>query len=155
MDVSIVLFSPEIPGNTGSIGRTCLALGIELILIHPLGFDLSEKSVRRAGLDYWKHIKISEFKNWQEFISDRKPQTDQLFYFTRHASKSYFDVSYKPGSYLIFGPESTGLPIEMLNENEDQSVKLPIVSDKVRSLNLASVVTAAAYECFRQIVDCR
>jgi len=150
MDLSIVLVSPEIPGNTGSIGRTCLALGIELILIHPLGFDLDEKSVRRAGLDYWKHVKLTQFQTWKEFISTRKPSSNQLHFFTKTAKTTFFDVQFPNQSYLIFGSETSGLPPELLESPEHIKLSLPMFSEHVRSLNLSNAATAVAYECLRQ-----
>ena len=138
---------PEIPGNTGSLGRTCLALGARLHLIHPLGFDLSEKAVRRAGLDYWEHVDLIEHDSYESFLENEKPE--ELFYFTVHTEKSVFEAPFKRGCYLIFGRESQGLPKEILNPKK--SYKLPIESEHIRSLNLASAATAIGYECFRKI----
>ncbi|OUR96163.1 tRNA (uridine(34)/cytosine(34)/5-carboxymethylaminomethyluridine(34)-2'-O)-methyltransferase TrmL [Halobacteriovorax marinus] len=147
----IVLYSPEIPGNTGSIGRTCVALNAELILIHPLGFDIDEKAVRRAGLDYWKHVKITEYQNFQEFLDSEKPQLETLHFFTKNAKKNLFETSFKEDCYLVFGCETKGLPQEVLSKYQDELVSLPILSENIRSLNLASVATTAAYEAIRQI----
>lgn len=145
---NIVLVHPEIPGNTGSIGRTSVALNARLHLIHPLGFDLSEKAVRRAGLDYWKHVDIHEYSCWEEFLKKNKPKS--LIYFSRFSQdKVYFDAPYIKGSYLVFGSETKGLP-ESLIEKE-KSYALPQFSEEIRSLNLSNVVTAASYECLRQI----
>lgn len=145
--LNVVLLSPEIPGNTGSIGRTCLALNIRLILIRPYGFDLSEKSVRRAGLDYWKHIKLTEYNDWKEFLESESPKN--LIALSARASTSFFEQSIKEDSYLIFGGESKGLPEEI--KNSVNSFALPIINSHIRSLNLSNTVTACCYEAFRQI----
>lgn len=138
---------PEIPGNTGSIGRTCLALGARLHLIHPLGFDLSEKSVRRAGLDYWKYVDLVEHQSFEDFLSTEKPK--DLFFFTAHAKKTFYEATFRLGGYLIFGKESEGLNPNLFES--EQAYKLPIDSPHIRSLNLASCATAVGYECLRQI----
>lgn len=147
----IVLVSPEIPGNTGSIGRTCLALNAELILIHPLGFDINEKAVRRAGLDYWKEITLTEYNSFEEFMTNEKPSHDALHLFTKKASRNIFETNIKENSYLIFGPESVGLSDEILKNHKDNCVSFPILNENIRSLNLASIVTAAGFEAVRQI----
>ncbi len=147
----IVLNAPEIPGNTGSIGRTCAALNLELILIHPLGFDISEKAVRRAGLDYWDSIKISEYQSFDEFLETEKPSLEKLFFFTKSAQRNIFETNIQEDSYLIFGSESTGLPKELLSKYPSNQISLPILNENIRSLNLASIATAASYEAIRQI----
>lgn len=150
----IVLFRPEIPGNTGSIGRTCLALGIELILIKPYGFDLSEKAVRRAGLDYWKHVKIKEYDSWDDFISHEAPTRDSLIFIENNLNnekKVFFKANYKPNSYLIFGSETKGIELNILERYQDRIFELPMFSDHIRSLNLSNAATTVAYECLRQI----
>lgn len=144
---NIVLNAPEIPGNTGSIGRTCIALNLRLILIKPYGFDLDEKAVRRAGLDYWKHVDLTEYNSWDEFIKTEKPE--DLFLFSKNGNKSYFEANYSKNSYLVFGCESKGLPEELIKEHS--SYYLPQYSEHIRSLNLASVATTVAYEALRQI----
>jgi tRNA (cytidine/uridine-2'-O-)-methyltransferase len=138
---------PEIPGNTGSLGRTCLALGARLHLIHPLGFDLSEKAVRRAGLDYWKHVDLIEHDSYEKFLESEKPK--DIFYFSVHTDKSVFQAKFKEDCYLVFGKESQGLPEEIIEE--DKTYKLPIESQHIRSLNLASAATTIGYECYRQL----
>lgn len=145
----LVLLEPEIPGNTGSIGRTCLALGARLHLIHPLGFDLNEKAVRRAGLDYWKYVDIKEHASWEDFQREENPK--ELFYFSGRASKNVFEAKFKKNAYLIFGKESKGLPEHF--KDTEKSFKLPIESSHIRSLNLASAATAVSYECYRQLLD--
>lgn len=147
---SIVLNAPEIPGNTGSIGRTCVALGVRLILIHPLAFDISEKAVRRAGLDYWKYVELTEYDNFDAFLEAEAPARDKLFFFSRFKQdRSYYDAGYSEGCYLIFGSETTGLPTPLLSQFEDRTFSLPMFSPHIRSLNLANTATAAAFEALR------
>lgn len=148
---NIVLNSPEIPGNTGSIGRTCVALNARLILIKPYGFDINEKTLRRAGLDYWKHVQLAEYDSFDDFIKGEKPEEENLFFFSKVGQKSYFDAEFKKGSYLIFGPETKGLPMELFKSYSGRFYSIPMFSDKVRSLNLASAATASAYEVVRQL----
>ncbi len=147
----IVLYSPDIPGNTGAIGRTCIALNIELVLIRPYGFDLDEKSVRRAGLDYWKHVQLTEYENWQEFMERENPAIEKLFFFSKTAQKTYYDANFNNGSYLIFGSETKGLPEHIFETYKEQMLSLPMFSEHIRSLNLANTATAVAYEALRQI----
>lgn len=146
---SIVLVHPEIPGNTGAVGRTCVALDLELILIHPLGFDLSDKRVKRSGLDYWQHIRLAEFASWEAFLEERVPRGDQMFLFEEYARSSFYEPDYPPDAYLVFGRETKGLPAAIVEAHEAQLVALPMRSDKVRSLNLANTVAAAAYQALR------
>ena len=147
----IVLLSPEIPGNTGSIGRTCLALNAELILIHPLGFDIDEKAVRRAGLDYWKDIHLTEYMSLDEFMDTEKPSLSKLHFFTKKSKNNIFETKIEEDSYLIFGCESKGLPDEILEMYAENTISFPILNEEIRSLNLASIVTAAGFEAIRQI----
>ena len=142
----IVLIKPEIPGNTGSIGRTALALNAKLHLIHPLGFDLSEKSVRRAGLDYWKHVEIQEHRSLEDYL---ECNSGPLIFFSGRAEKSYLKAPYQNGCSLIFGSESNGLDDSIKKEYSESLYKLPILSHHIRSLNLASIATAASYECLK------
>lgn len=146
---SIVLIQPEIPGNTGAAGRTCVALDMELILIHPLGFEISDKRVKRSGLDYWPHIRLVEFANWQAFLDLREPRADQLFLFEEYATRSFYEPDYPEDAYLVFGRETKGIPAEIVEAHHEQMVSLPMRSDKVRSLNLANTVAAAAYQAVR------
>lgn len=146
---SIVLYSPEIPGNTGSIGRTCVALGIELILIKPYGFDLSEKAVRRAGLDYWKHVQIKEFDSFKQFLEQENPRRDKLFFFENNVEQNYYNAGYSQDCYLIFGSETKGLPQYYYKNYKDRMFHLPMYSEHIRSLNLSNTATTVAYECLR------
>lgn len=147
--MKIVLVTPEIPWNTGAIGRTCVALNLELILIKPLGFSLDEKSVRRAGTDYWKHVTLTIYDDWQSFIDARKPARDQLSFFEEHGAQSLYEPEYDPDGYLVFGCESAGLPDGVLDGMEDRTFHLPMLSEKVRSLNLANVATAVIFQAMR------
>ena len=147
----IVLVAPEIPGNTGSIGRTAVALDLELILIKPLAFDIDEKAVRRAGLDYWKYVKLKTYESFDDFLENEKPDPSKLFLFSRFATKTIFETTITKDSYLIFGSETKGLPVEVKEKFASQLVTLPMNSEHIRSLNLANAATAAAYEALRQI----
>ena len=146
---SIVLVQPEIPGNTGAVGRTCVALDMELVLIHPLGFEISDKRVKRSGLDYWPHIRLIEFASWEAFIENRAPRSDQLYLFEEYAERSFYEPDYPEDAYLVFGRETKGIPAEIIEAHRQQLVGLPMRSDKVRSLNLANTVAAAAYQALR------
>ena len=150
-NLKIILVHPQIHWNTGAIGRTCVALGAELIIIHPCGFSFDEREVKRAGLDYWQHLQISHYDNWQEFLDERKPVADELFFFSTKAEKLYYNAEFKPDSYLIFGSETAGLPDEYHENYKENFYKLPMKSDKIRSLNLANTATAVIYEALRQV----
>lgn len=145
----VVLYAPEIPGNTGSIGRTCVALGAELILIHPLAFDISAKAVRRAGLDYWKHVKLKQYLNWEEFLTQEKPTLDQLMFFENDGNTAYYHANYPDGCYLIFGSETKGLPKNIYQSYQQQMFYMPMYSKHIRSLNLSNAATSVMYECLR------
>lgn len=145
----MVLVTPEIPYNTGAIGRSCVALGLELILIKPYGFSLDEKSVRRAGTDYWKHVDLSEYDSWADFLETRQPPRDQMYFFEEDGAQSFYAPEYRPDGYLVFGCESAGLPASVLDGMEDRMFHLPMLDTRVRSLNLANVATAAIYQAMR------
>lgn len=146
---SIVLVQPEIPGNTGAVGRTCVALDLELILIHPLGFDISDKRVKRSGLDYWPHVRLTEYASWDAFIAARAPRPDQLFLFEEFGARSFYEPEYPDDAFLVFGQETKGIPKTVIERHADRLVKLPMRSDVIRSLNLANTVAAAAYQALR------
>ena len=146
---AIVLVQPEIPGNTGAVGRTCVALDIELVLIHPLGFEISDRRLKRSGLDYWQHIRLAEFASWDAFLADRTPRADQLFLFEEFAERSFYEPDYPDDAYLVFGRETKGIAPAILEAHRDNLVALPMLSDRVRSLNLANSVAAAAYQAMR------
>lgn len=143
--------APDIPGNTGSIGRTCLALNLQLILIKPYGFDLSEKAVRRAGLDYWKYVQLKEYETFQDFLKIENPAKESLIFFSKFAKKVYFEAPYSRDCYLIFGSETQGLPASIFQNYQEQLFYLPMFSPHIRSLNLSNAATAVAYESLRQI----
>ncbi len=147
--LKLVLVTPEIPYNTGAIGRTCVALDLELILIKPYGFSLDEKAVRRAGTDYWKHVHLSEYDSWQSFLGERKPPRDSLYFFEEHGAQSVYAPDYQDDAYLVFGCESKGLPTAILDGMDDRVFKLPMRNPLVRSLNLANVATAVVYQAMR------
>lgn len=147
--LKLVLVTPEIPYNTGAIGRTCVALNLELILIKPYGFSLDEKAVRRAGTDYWKHVFLSEYDSWQHFLDERQPPRDNLYFFEEHGAQNVYAPEYQPDAFLVFGCESKGLPREILDGMDDRVINLPMLSPLVRSLNLANVATAVVYQAMR------
>lgn len=151
--MKIVLVTPEIPYNTGAIGRTCVALGLELILIKPYGFSLDEKSVRRAGTDYWKHVTLSEYDSWRHFLDARNPPRDSLYFFEEHGAQNVFEPEYQQDAFLVFGCESAGLPKSVLDGMDDRVFHLPMRSPLVRSLNLANVATAVVYQAMRTQLD--
>ena len=143
----IVLYEPEIPANTGNIGRTCVATGTPLHLIEPLGFRLTDRYVKRSGMDYWKQLKLTRYVNWQDFL-DQHPQA-RYFYATTKAGQSYTDAEYQPEDFLVFGPESRGLPEDMLRKEPGRCVRIPML-DETRSLNLSNSVAIILYEALRQ-----
>lgn len=144
---NIVLLEPEIPANTGNIGRTCVATGTRLHLIEPLGFKLDEKSLRRAGMDYWKDLDVTTYIDYQDFL-EKNPGA-KLYMATTKAEKVYSEVSYEPDAYLMFGKESAGIPEEILVEHRESCVRIPMVGD-IRSLNLGNSVAVLLYEALRQ-----
>ena len=148
MALNIVLVEPEIPQNTGNIARTCAALGAKLHLLHPLGFDISEKAVKRAGLDYWDKLEIIEYSNLQEFKD--KIKSRNMYLLSTKANKVYTDIEYHDDCYLVFGPETRGLPEEYILENFENSVRIPM-RNNIRSLNLSNSVAIVAYEAHRQL----
>lgn len=147
--MKVVLYSPDIPGNTGTIGRTCVALGIQLILIKPYGFSLDEKQLRRAGLDYWKFLDLKEYDSWEDFIAQEKPSREQLFFLTTKSKQLYFNAPYPKNCYLIFGKETKGLPEAIHQEFAERMFTMPMGSSHIRSLNLANAATAVIYEALR------
>ena len=149
--LKIILVNPQIHWNTGAIGRTCVALNIELIIIHPCGFEFDDAQIKRAGLDYWEHVQIKHFQSWAEFLAAENPLPTQLFFFSTKAEKLHYDAKFSANSYLIFGSETQGLPVEIHAQYAENMYKLPMFSDHIRSLNLANTATAVAYEALRQI----
>jgi len=148
---NIVLIEPQIPPNTGNIGRLCIATKSRFHLVKPLGFDISEKAVRRAGLDYWKHVDLTVHETYTAF-RESLPQGSQLWFFTKFAKKSLYEARFSPNDFLVFGKETTGLP-ESVHQNEsvEKLLRIPMPGDEiVRSLNLAGSVHIALYEGLRQ-----
>ena len=143
----IILHQPEIPANTGNIGRTCVATGTSLHLIEPLGFRLDAKSIKRAGMDYWEHLDVTRYVNFQEF-KDKHPDA-KIWMATTKAKHVYTDVSFGPDDYIMFGKESGGIPEEILVENEETCIRIPML-DQIRSLNLSNSVAIVLYEALRQ-----
>ncbi len=146
--MNIVLYEPEIPQNTGNIARTCVVTNCSLHLIKPLGFSISEKQVKRAGLDYWEFLDINIYENYSDFLV--KNPLGNKYYFTTKAEKTYVDVDYQENDYLIFGPESRGIPEDILVDNYEASMRIPM-GDKFRSLNLSNAVAIVTYEALRQL----
>jgi len=145
--LNIVLYQPEIPQNTGNIGRTCVAIGARLWLIRPLGFKVDDRSLKRAGMDYWQHLDWEVVDSWDE-IRRRLP-TAQVWCLTKTATRLVWEATFQRGDILLFGSESRGLPASILQELPSRNLKLPM-SDLVRSLNLASTANTVAYEAVRQ-----
>ena len=153
--LEIVLLQPEIPNNTGNIGRTAAATGAHLHVIHPIGFQMDEKARRRAGLDYWEHISCREHDSWDAYLARETPARAWLF--TAKGDKAHWDADFAPGDHLVFGKESEGVDAETMADfvarfGEESVLTLPMVSKKgVRSLNLATAVAVAVYEALRQM----
>ena len=146
---SIVLVHPEIPHNTGAVGRTCVALDMELVLIRPYGFTLSDRHLKRSGLDYWQHVRLAEYSGWGDFLAARQPREGQLFLFEDDAPRSFYEPDYPDDAILVFGSETKGLPAAIREAHRTSEVSLPMLSTHIRSLNLANTVTAAAYQALR------
>jgi tRNA (cytidine/uridine-2'-O-)-methyltransferase len=150
----VVLHEPEIPNNTGNIGRTCIATGCALHLIHPLSFDTNEKALRRAGLDYWPRLNPAEYQSWSDYLAAQtSPKAPTRWYCTTKAPRPAWDAAFKPGDHLIFGKETAGLPDSILGSaHPDNLIALPMLPGE-RSLNLATAVCAVIYEALRQSCD--
>ena len=144
----IVLVAPEIPQNTGTIGRLCVSTDAALHLVKPLGFSLEDKFLRRAGLDYWEHLAPSVYENWEEFL-ERNPGANLLFISTK-GERCFWDAAYRPGDYLVFGRESSGLPPEFYDRYRDRLYRIPMPGNFHRSLNLANAASIVLYEALRQ-----
>ena len=145
--LNIVLHEPEMPANTGNIGRTCVAAGARLHLIEPLGFSINDKMVKRAGLDYWDKLDVTVYDDFNDFC-ERNPGA-KIYMATTKAHKTYTEVSYEPDCYIMFGKESAGIPEEILVDHEDTCVRIPMIGD-IRSLNLSNSVGIVLYEALRQ-----
>ncbi len=146
-ELNIVLFEPEIPANTGNIGRTCVATGTRLHLIEPLGFQLNEKAIRRSGMDYWKDLDVTTYVNYEEFL-EKNPGA-KIYMATTKGKHVYSDVAYEPDCYIMFGKESAGIPEEILIQHPEDCVRIPMIGE-TRSLNLSNSVAIVLYEALRQ-----
>ena len=148
--INIVLYEPEMPANTGHIGRTCVITGAKLHLIEPLGFHLSEKAVKRAGLDYWQYLNVKYYDNLDDFFKKTSATGARYYYATTKAPHTYVDVEYRDNDYLLFGREDAGLPEELLYEHEERCIRIPMIKE-ARSLNLSNSVAIIVYEAMRQM----
>lgn len=145
--LNIVLHEPEIPANTGNIGRTCVATNTRLHLIEPLGFSIHEKAIKRAGLDYWKDLDVTTYLDYEDFL--QKNPGAKIYYATIKAPQTYTDVQYEEDCFIMFGKESAGIPEDILYQNQDTCVRIPMVGE-TRSLNLSNSVAIVLYEALRQ-----
>lgn len=145
--LNIVLLEPEIPANTGNIGRTCVAAGARLHLIEPMGFRISQKEVKRAGLDYWDKLDVTVYDSYEDFL-EKNPNA-KIYMATTKAKHTYTEVSYESDCYIMFGKESAGIPEEILIEHPETSIRIPMIGD-IRSLNLGNSVAIVLYEALRQ-----
>lgn len=145
--LNIVLYNPEIPQNTGNISRTCAVTGAALHIIRPTGFEISDKTLKRAGLDYWDKLEIYYYDSFEEFLS--KNDGAVCYYFTSHTEKNYTSVDYPDNTYLVFGKETAGLPRELIEANPDFAVRIPMLPT-LRCLNLSNAVAIAVYEVLRR-----
>ena len=145
----VVLFQPEIPPNTGSIARLCAATLTPLHLIEPLGFKITDKHLKRAGLDYWEFVDLTVHKSWDDFI--RRRANKRLLFFSKRATRSYTQALYQEDDFLVFGPETRGLPAELLAGHPQQCYRIPMMAAGVRSLNLSNAVSIVLYEGLRQL----
>ncbi|MCC8104610.1 MAG: tRNA (cytidine(34)-2'-O)-methyltransferase [Clostridiales bacterium] len=145
--MNIVLYEPEIPANTGNIGRTCVATGTRLHLIEPLGFLLTEKALRRAGMDYWPQLDVTRYVNYEEFL-EKNPGA-RIYFASTKARNLYTEVRYEPDCYIMFGKESAGIPEEILRDHPDTAVRIPMIGE-TRSLNLGNSAAIVLYEALRQ-----
>lgn len=147
--LNIVLLEPEIPSNTGNIGRTCVATGSRLHLIEPLGFRLTEKNLKRAGMDYWEQLDVTTYIDYADFLEKNPGVEEKLYFATTKALSSYADVTFPEDAYIMFGKESAGIPEEILKTHKDRCIRIPMMEGQ-RSLNLANSVAIVVYEALRQ-----
>ncbi|OGR87314.1 MAG: tRNA (uridine(34)/cytosine(34)/5-carboxymethylaminomethyluridine(34)-2'-O)-methyltransferase TrmL [Elusimicrobia bacterium RIFCSPLOWO2_01_FULL_60_11] len=147
--VHVVLVEPEIPGNTGNVGRTCVATGSALHLVGRLGFSLDDKYLKRSGLDYWPNVDLKIHKDWDSFL-ETLPEDARLYFFEKDGPRNFWDAEFAPESYLVFGSETSGFSKRILEENGDLFIRIPMTGP-VRSLNLSSSAAVAVYEALRQM----
>jgi tRNA (cytidine/uridine-2'-O-)-methyltransferase len=146
----IVLYEPDIPGNTGNVGRSCVATGSTLHLVGKLGFSLDDAHVKRSGLDYWEKVNLVKYKDWESFLNS-VPSGASFYFFSKKAKRDYWEATFTPESYLIFGCETSGLPAPIHERYPSQLYRIPMLPDSVRSLNLSTSVGVVLYEALRQI----
>lgn len=149
MPLNIVLIEPEIPNNTGNIGRLALASGSHLHLVKPFGFEINDTRLKRAGLDYWQHLSVTYYENMDEFF--RINSDKNMAFLSSHGTKNHWDIPFKDDMFLIFGKESVGLPKPLIQKHKDQLFKIPLYSEHIRSLNLANAVSIIVYEGLKHI----
>lgn len=149
MALNIVLVEPEIPNNTGNIGRLALATGSRLHLVEPFGFEIDDKRLKRAGLDYWQHLEISYYESKEEFFM--KNTDKKIVFLSSHGTKSHWDIQFEDDIFIVFGKESVGLPKSLIEKHQADVFKIPMYSEDVRSLNLANAVGIIVYEGLRQL----
>lgn len=147
--LNIVLYEPEIPHNTGAIARTCVLTHSKLHLIKPLGFSIDDKHLKRAGLDYWPLLEMEVYENYKDFMDKNKDKT--IYYSTTKTSNIYTDVKFKDGDFIMFGPETRGIPENILDENSENCIRIPMIKELKRSLNLANSANIVLFEALRQV----
>lgn len=147
--INIVLFEPEIPANTGNIGRTCVATNTKLHLIEPMGFRLTEKAIKRAGMDYWNDLDVTTYINYEDFLKKNPKAKECMFMATTKAPNVYTEAKFSEECYIMFGKESAGIPEEILVDHKETSIRIPMVNE-IRSLNLGNSVAVVLYEALRQ-----
>ncbi|MFC0606026.1 tRNA (cytidine(34)-2'-O)-methyltransferase [Winogradskyella pulchriflava] len=149
MPLNIVLIEPEIPNNTGNIGRLALATGSRLHLVKPFGFEIDDKRLKRAGLDYWQHLEVIYYDSINDFFTKNKDA--KMVFLSSHGKQSHWDITFENDMFLVFGKESVGLPKRLIEKHQDQLFKIPLYSTEIRSLNLANAVSIIVYEGLRQL----
>lgn len=149
--MNIVLINPQIPQNTGNIARTCFALNARLHLIEPLGFDISEKAIRRASVNHWNKVSIIPYKSWEDFLEKEIKDINQLYLLTEHGKTSIFDAKFCPNCYMILGPESQNFPRDLISKYYNQTYYLPMLNQDARCLNLSNVASVSLYLALQQL----
>ena len=149
MSLNIVLIEPEIPNNTGNIGRLALASGCNLHLVKPFGFEIDDTRLKRAGLDYWQHLNVTYYDSIEDFFNSNK--NEKMAFLSSHGTKAYYNISFEDNLFLVFGKESIGLPKQLINDYPDKLYKIPLYSKHVRSLNIANAVSIVVYEGIKQL----
>ncbi len=149
MSLNIVLIEPEIPNNTGNIGRLALGSGSKLHLVKPFGFELTDKRLKRAGLDYWQHLDVIYYDSIDDFFT--KNSDKNMVFLSAHGQKNHWDISFEDDLYLVFGKESVGLPKQLINSHQDKLFKIPLYSEHIRSFNIANAVSIVVFEGLRQL----